>query len=184
MLSNWEKGRECTDGWTKALQTAVPVQTAVDYLQVKGKAVLANIIPPTNHNSLKVLFSCVSLEEVLFSLDVFFCCSTLFSWDRSMVSNPNWSHSAERQRSDALGGRFSDPMASHLRWLAAVGGPVLIQLTLLSQVKYMALFVFRDRPDALLQVHIYLPREKICRCESSLCFFTQCLPLLMPLKRY
>lgn len=92
MLSNWEKGRECTDGWTKALQTAVPVQTAVDYLQVKGKAVLANIIPPTNHNSLKVLFSCVSLEEVLFSLDVFFCCSTLFSWDRSMVSNPNWSN--------------------------------------------------------------------------------------------
>lgn len=129
----------------------------------------------------------MSLWRRFYFLWTFFFVVLLYSveigqWYRTQIGP--MSHSAERQRSDALGGRFSDPMASHLRWLAAVGGPVLIQLTLLSQVKYMALFVFRDRPDALLQVHIYLPREKICRCESSLCFFTQCLPLLMPLKRY
>lgn len=33
----------------------------------------------------------------------------------------------------------------------------------------MAMFVFRDRPNALLQVHIYLSRE-ICQCRSRLYF--------------
>lgn len=39
----------------------------------------------------------------------------------------------------------------------------------------MALFVFRDRPNALLQVHIY-PSREICQCRSSLCFLHRLLP--------
>lgn len=46
----------------------------------------------------------------------------------------------------------------------------------------MALFVFKDRPNALLQVHIYLSRGKM-RAQTQFVLFKLTLLLITLLKR-
>lgn len=127
------KGRECTDSWTKATQTAVPVQTA-DRLFVREKSGR-----PRYHNNCHQIIATRmhSSAESAWSFGVFILSEHLSGADsriepRSGVKtndSPRYETRYEWHRLLERAQRtLSDSVLSHLRWLAAVGGPVLIQL--------------------------------------------------------